>query len=131
MVGGSVRIVSEAAFAHPSIDPAYLSTESDIAFYRQAVKRVRQFMGARPWQGFLLQPYPDAAGLTSDDAIESYLRRFATTIKHPVGTAIISKWSDASGVVGPDLRVKNTKGLRVVDASVIVRWHFPSRLALY
>jgi choline dehydrogenase-like flavoprotein len=80
-------------------------------------------MAAQPWQGFLLQPYTDAAGLTSDGAIDSYLQQFATTIKHPVGTAIVSKWTDTGGVVGPDLTVKNTNGLRVVDASVIVRLH--------
>ena len=36
---------------------------------------------------------------------------------HAVGTAAISQRGDSWGVLDPDLRVKGTKGLRVVDAS--------------
>ncbi|KAK2463911.1 hypothetical protein APHAL10511_004083 [Amanita phalloides] len=118
---GSINIISNSAFTYPAIDPAYLSTSSDIAFYREAVKKVQKFMTASPWNGFLGQPYSDAANLTSDAGIESYVRRFANTLKHPVGTATVSKSSASGGVVGSDLSVKGTTGLRVVDASVIPR----------
>lgn len=113
---------------YPAINPAYLSTSSDIAFYREAVKRLQNFMTASTWNGFLGQPYSDGANLTTDTAIESYLRQFANTIKHPVGTAIVSNSSSASGVVGPDLSVKRTTGLRIVDASVIVSNPFLTEL---
>ncbi|KAM6491309.1 aryl-alcohol oxidase-like protein [Amanita muscaria] len=118
---GSINIISSSPFVYPSINPAYLSTSSDIGFYREAIKYMSLFLTANPWKGFLLQPHPDAANLTDDTAIESYLRKFATTIKHPVGTAIISNSSSSVGVVGSDLTVKNTHGLRIVDASVIPR----------
>lgn len=126
--GGSINIVSNSPFTYPVINPAYLSTSSDIAFYREAVKRLQNFMTASTWNGFLGQPYSDAANLTTDAAIESYLRQFANTIKHPVGTAIVSSSSSSSGVVGPDLSVKNATGLRIVDASVIVSNPFPLEL---
>ncbi|KAF8631501.1 hypothetical protein AX15_002365 [Amanita polypyramis BW_CC] len=118
---GSINIVSSSAFTYPAIDPAYLSTASDIAFYREAIKGMLNFTSASTWNGFLEQPYHDAANLTDDVAIESYLRQFATTLKHPVGTAIISNSSATGGVVGSDLKVKKVTGLRVVDASVIPR----------
>ena len=41
------------------------------------------------------------------------------SVFHAVGTAAISQRDASWGVLDPDLRVKGTKGLRVVDASVI------------
>jgi choline dehydrogenase-like flavoprotein len=38
---------------------------------------------------------------------------------HAVGTASLSAVNANSGVVGPDLRVKGTIGLRVADGSVL------------
>ena len=38
---------------------------------------------------------------------------------HAVGTAAISQRGDSWGVLDPDLRVKGTEGLRVVDASAL------------
>jgi choline dehydrogenase-like flavoprotein len=38
---------------------------------------------------------------------------------HAVGTASLSAANTKSGVVGPDLRVKGTIGMRVADASVL------------
>ncbi len=88
---------------------------------------MQKFLNASTWNGFLGQPYPDAANLTTNAAIQTYLRRFSNTIKHPVGTASVSNNSTSStGVVGPSLLVKQATGLRIVDASVIVSNSFRS-----
>ena len=41
------------------------------------------------------------------------------SVFHPVGTAAMSQRGAPWGVLDPDLRVKGTNGLRVVDASAI------------
>ena len=40
---------------------------------------------------------------------------------HPVGTASMTARDAKWGVVDPDLKVKGVEGVRVVDASVLVR----------
>lgn len=87
----------------------------------EAVKASQRFVAAQNWKGFIISPYVDSANLTTDAAIIAYSRKTAATVRHPTGTAIISKSSDSTGVVGPDLLVKKVHGLRVVDASILVR----------
>ena len=59
--------------------------------------------------------------------MEEYIRNNADHAAHPVGTAAMSSSKEDSdgklGVVDPDLRVKKVRGLRVVDASVVVSGH--------
>ncbi|KAJ6524743.1 hypothetical protein B0H19DRAFT_1276369 [Mycena capillaripes] len=74
-----------------------------------------QFPTSTPFKGKLRPP---AVNLTSDAQIEAYIRSGATTVKHPVASAKISKTTDQGWVVGPDLTVKKVKGVRVVDASI-------------
>lgn len=107
-------------FDHPNIDPAYLTTAFDIGTMITAYKTLFAFFSAPAWNGYLGAPSPDTADLTTDAAIEAYVRKHSNTIKHPVATARISKKDDPNGVVGPDLAVKKIRGVRVVDASVLV-----------
>lgn len=91
---------------------------------RFAVRSAVRFASARAWRGFLTGP---AAGFATvdihdDDAVDAWARSQASTIFHPVGTARMGKCGDAQGaVVNPDLTVKGAHGLRIVDASVLVR----------
>jgi choline dehydrogenase-like flavoprotein len=56
----------------------------------------------------------------TDEELDEYVRANSATIFHPVGTAAMSPKGAEWGVVDPDLKVKGVKGLRVVDASVLV-----------
>ncbi|KAJ7173915.1 aryl-alcohol oxidase-like protein [Mycena crocata] len=118
---GSLNITSSSAFDYPTINPAYYTTAFDIGTAVQAIKTMREFLATSAWKGFLLDPFPacSPATLNTDAKIETYVRTFADTLKHPTSTAKISKTSDKGGVVGPSLLVKGATGLRVVDASII------------
>nr|ABQ08072.1 hypothetical protein [Adineta vaga] len=50
---------------------------------------------------------------------ESYIRKYGTTIYHPVGTCKMGLENDPMTVVTEDTKVKGVHGLRVIDASII------------
>jgi choline dehydrogenase len=62
-----------------------------------------------------------ATALASDAALDAYIRATAIPGLHCVGGAAMSPKYARWGVVDPDLRVKGVTGLRIVDASVMVR----------
>lgn len=86
----------------------------------EAVNALHRFVGASSWRGYILDAFGESGNTTRPEDIMSYIQKWILPIRHPTGTARISKLSEEEGVVGPDLLVKNAQGLRVVDASIIV-----------
>lgn len=121
-VGGSVKLASPSAFDAPLIDPAFMQTPSDLAILTEAVKAAHRFASAPMWRDFIIGPFAGAVNTTTDADIHAYIRSMATTFRHPMGTARMGSAHDSTGVVGPDLRVRNVIGLRIVDASIFVRY---------
>jgi 4-pyridoxate dehydrogenase len=56
--------------------------------------------------------------VTTDAALEDYVRRTAVTAHHPCGTCKLGAADDAMAVVDSELPVRGVDNLRVVDASV-------------
>ena len=69
----------------------------------------------------MIAPFGDLADAKTDAQIEAYARSNAATVYHPFSTASMSASGSPNGVVNPNFCVKNTVGLRIVDASVVVR----------
>lgn len=90
---------------------------------REAVKSARRFVAASEWKDYVLEPFGTFANATTDALLDDYIRSGVGTSAHPVGTASMSAKNATHGVVDPDLRVKRVSGLRVVDASVLVRFY--------
>ncbi|CCM03440.1 uncharacterized protein FIBRA_05573 [Fibroporia radiculosa] len=117
---GSVTLTSNDPFDYPNINPNLLGDPFDMAVMVQALKDARSFLQAPAWAGYILQPVVSAfADATTDAELEAYAREYAATVYHPVGTASMEPARGSGGVVTSSLLVKNTSGLRVVDASVL------------
>lgn len=115
---GTVTLASADPDAAPTIDPAYLSAEADRIVTRDGVRLARR-IGENPALAHrkAADISPVAADLASDEAIDTWVRRGANTIFHPVGTCRMG--TDPASVVDPELKVRGISGLRIADASVM------------
>lgn len=56
---------------------------------------------------------------SSDAEIDAFMRKTAITVHHPAGTCRMGRDDDPLAVVDAQLRVHGTRGLRIVDGSVM------------
>lgn len=117
---GSVTIPSSDPFANPIINPNLLSTDDDMAMMIQAIKDARKLVSAQAFEGYIISEVDPPSNVTSDSALEAFIRQQVTTEFHPVGTVRMGSEIGSSPLT-PELLVKGTSGLRVVDASIFVR----------
>ncbi|KAJ3521273.1 hypothetical protein NMY22_g12382 [Coprinellus aureogranulatus] len=111
---GSVTLRSTNPYDTPKIDLGYLSHPFDLEAIREGARIIGRFFAGPAWSGYVTAPLtvgPD------DPGFDEQVRTLISSTWHPVGTAAMSAKGAKSGVLDPDLRVKNVKGLRVVDAS--------------
>jgi len=108
---GSVSISSPDPMTSPVIHYNYLSTENDWSMSRKGLEFQESLMARSAFTPF----NPEA--VVNNLSHEDYIRQFADTAHHPVGTCTVGK----NGVVDGDLRVKGLKNLRIADASIIPR----------
>jgi choline dehydrogenase len=116
---GFVRLRSPDPAAAPRIVFNYMSHPDDWQEMRACVRLTRQIL-AQPafdlYRGREIQP---GADVTSDAAIDAFIRARAESAYHPSGTCRMGKAGDPTTVVDPETRVVGTERLRVVDASII------------
>ena len=114
---GFISLKSADPLAPPLIQPNYLEAEEDRRALREGVKMAREIFAQKafaPYRGPELMP---GAQVRSDEDIDTFVRKTAETIYHPVGTARMGTGDGA--VVDSRLRVYGVVGVRVVDASVM------------
>lgn len=88
---------------------------------RVAVKKAVKFLSAEAWKDYVIRPLDNLAqALTSEEALEAYIRETSIIAAHPVGSAAMSPKNATWGVVDPDLLLKGGTGIRIIDASVMV-----------
>ena len=114
---GRVGLKSASAFAPPLIDPQYLTHRSDIERMIRGLRQVRKIAAQQPLAKHETEELCPGAALQTDAELEAYIRQYAETAYHPVGSCKMGV--DDSSVVDNRLRVYGISGLRVADASIM------------
>ncbi|MHA6792069.1 GMC family oxidoreductase [Pseudonocardia bannensis] len=115
---GRLRLRSADPSWRPEIDVRYYDDPADLDAMLAGCRRVLEMAQEGPLAQLLDMSYRPAAGARSSDSeLIDHIRALTQTLYHPVGTCAMGSGEDA--VVDPELRVRGTEGLRVVDASVM------------
>ncbi|KAJ4342566.1 hypothetical protein N0V95_006906 [Ascochyta clinopodiicola] len=115
---GNVHIVSRNITDKPLINPNYLSHPYDLQAATNLAKFLRTIASTSPLKDVWTEEYEPGKAVQTEADWTKYALANTLSIYHPIGTAALLPEKDG-GVVNPELKVYGTKGLRVVDASVI------------
>jgi choline dehydrogenase-like flavoprotein len=114
---GSVMLASKDPLAPPVIDPNFLGVRDDMERLSRGVRIMRELLGQPALAGLGGKEMAYSANAKTDLQIEQFVRDYADTIYHPVGTCRMG--NGPLDVVDHELRVHGVHGLRVVDASIM------------
>jgi choline dehydrogenase len=114
---GSIRASGPNQADAPTILPNWLSTDHDRQSAVATIRLMRRYMAAEPLAPIIGDEVIPGAGVESDEDLLNTFRRLSTCGLHAIGTCRLG--ADNRAVVDPQLRVNGSRGLRVVDCSVI------------
>jgi choline dehydrogenase len=114
---GTVTLASSDPSALARIDPHYLTRGEDIAVLEFGIRYARELVHTSAFDDLRGQEIAPGEAATSPSELRDYIREFASTVWHPVGTCKMG--GDSQAVVDDQLRVHGVEGLRIVDASVM------------
>ncbi|KAK0493186.1 aryl-alcohol oxidase-like protein [Armillaria luteobubalina] len=110
---GSITVNSTDPLSPPVIDLNIFKHEQDLVQMMYAIQGAQRFAAAPVWSDFIL-------GLSTDISdLEESIRAQTRPAGHSVGTASMSPSNAHWGVVDQHLRLKQARGVRIVDASVL------------
>ncbi|MDF2618151.1 MAG: choline dehydrogenase [Xanthobacteraceae bacterium] len=116
---GWVRLKSADPAEPPRIQFNYLTHPDDLVEMRACVRLTREIFAQKafdPYRGREIQP---GADVTSDEAIDDFVREKTESAYHPSCTCRMGSPSDPHAVLDPQMRVIGVEGLRVVDSSAM------------
>ena len=118
---GSLTLNSPDPDDPPRIDPNFCSDPAghDFKIAIEGIKWGRRMLATRAFSGLVRSERVPGAEVASDDQIREYIRGWAKTGHHPVGSC--SMGNGEMAVVDNQLRVRGLDRLRVIDASVMPR----------
>ena len=116
---GSVRIRSRDPHEQPATAPNYLTTATDRACARQAVRLAHRVIQSKVMQAMLSPPLGLTPAIIESDALlDDWIQSQYSSTYHSTSTCRMAARS-RGGVVDQSGCVYGMKGLRVADASVI------------
>lgn len=114
---GTVRLADANPASQPLIDPNYLSDPDDMRMAVAGLRLAREVMSSPSMRPYIKGERMPGSAMQTDKDLEAYVRQWAKTDYHPVGTCKMG--TDDLAVVDPELRVRGIEGLRVCDSSVM------------
>ncbi len=116
---GSVTLASADPLAAPIVDTQIFGHPDDLRLTMAGFRFARTVLAATPMRDLIEKEIFPGADIVSDEAIAAHCRRTVKTGYHPVGTCKMGRDNDPEAVLDLDLKVRGTRGLRVVDASLM------------
>jgi 5-(hydroxymethyl)furfural/furfural oxidase len=113
---GTVRLHSLDPFEHPIVEQNMLSEMSDLVRLRDGVRRVLELCDHASVQAI------GRAGQTlnlSNDRLDDWLLENVGDAQHAAGSCRMGNGRNPEAVVDDRCRVRNLRGLRVIDASIM------------
>jgi len=114
---GSVTLHSADPTVPPAIDPNFLSDPYDWKISLEGFKWGREMLATKAYAPFIKREHMPGAEIRTDAQIRDYVRQWAKTDYHPVGSCKMGE--DEMAVVDQQIRVRGLDGLRVIDASIM------------
>ncbi len=116
---GHVLLRSADPRDKPALYFNYMSHPDDWTEFRAAVRLTREIFAQdafAPYRGDEIQP---GAGVTSDAAIDDFIRQHVESAYHPCSTCRMGAADDPMAVVDRETRVIGVDNLRVADSSIM------------
>ncbi len=116
---GTVILRSNNPLDYPSIRPNFLSTEGDMQILIKGIEIGRALVNSKAFDGLRGKELLPGNNIKNDKDIRNYIRDTCITEWHPSCTCKMGL--DLMAVADPQLRVRGTRGLRVIDSSIMPR----------
>lgn len=116
---GVVRLRSSNSQDAPIIDHPLLASDADVRTLIDGARVMRGIFHSPLLRAHVLKEYLPGEAVTTDEQWEAYVRAASFALYHPVGTCRMGADADPQAVVDSQLRVKNIRNLRVIDAAVM------------
>jgi choline dehydrogenase len=119
---GWVRLASADPAVQPSINYRYFRNDNDIRRMRDAVRLACSIVDSPAYEGVSdgrISPTDEA--LSTDEALDWWIRTSIGSSRHVSGTCKIGPHSDPMSVVDQQCRVRGVSGIWVADSSIMPR----------
>ena len=116
---GYVRLASADMRDHPKIRFNYMSHPDDWEEMRACVRLTREIFAQPAFAKYRAEEIQPGADVTSDEAIDAFVRAHVESAYHPSCTAKMGRESDPTAVVDKGGKVYGVDGLRVADSSIM------------
>ncbi len=114
---GEVTLRSASPLDPPKILINAMSSPMEFDVMRRGIREARRIYRTGAQGKLTGRETLPGAEVTSDEALDEFIRKTCTVTQHPVGTCKMGH--DDMAVVDPQLRVRGIEGLRVADASIM------------